>query len=144
MNPDSLCRWQVQVSVYCAWRMPAHRRCPQCSILLHLMDICFQTCIGLWAYIANPDLFVCGYRNWICLDITRFYEEQRQPSAGPHFDTMCTAVLYSLCFTACRMCRLEPLYRSPQHRSYHNYCPLWVISVRVPESGLCVHISGED
>ena len=23
-------------------------------------------------------------------------------------------------------------------------CPLWVISVRVPESGVCVHISGED
>ena len=22
----SLCRWQVQVSVYCAWRIPAHLR----------------------------------------------------------------------------------------------------------------------
>ena len=21
---DYLCRWQVQVSVYCAWRIPAH------------------------------------------------------------------------------------------------------------------------
>ena len=47
MNLDSLCRWQVQVSVYCAWRIPAHLRCPQCSILLHLMDICFLTCICL-------------------------------------------------------------------------------------------------
>ena len=28
--------------VYCAWRIPAHLRCTQCSILLHLMDICFQ------------------------------------------------------------------------------------------------------
>ena len=45
---DSLCSWQVQVSVYCAWRIPAHRRCTQCSILLHLMDICFLTCICLW------------------------------------------------------------------------------------------------
>ena len=45
---DSLCRWQVQVSVYCAWRIPAHLRCTQCSILLHLMDICFLTCIWLW------------------------------------------------------------------------------------------------
>ena len=35
------------VSVYCAWRIPAHRRCTQCSILLHLMDICFLTCICL-------------------------------------------------------------------------------------------------
>ena len=23
-------------------------------------------------------------------------------------------------------------------------CPLWSFSVRVPESGVCVHISGED
>ena len=45
---DSLCRWQVQVSLYCAWRIPAHLRCTQCSILLHLMDICFLTCICLW------------------------------------------------------------------------------------------------
>ena len=31
--------------------------------------------------IANPDLFVCC-RTWICLDITRFYEEQCLPSRG--------------------------------------------------------------
>ena len=48
MSLDSLCRWQVQVSVYCAWRIPAHLRCTQCSILLHRMDICFLTCICLW------------------------------------------------------------------------------------------------
>ena len=34
--------------MYCAWRIPAHLRCTQCSILLHLMDICFLTCICLW------------------------------------------------------------------------------------------------
>ena len=44
----TLCRWQVQVSVYCAWRIPAHLKCTQCSILLHLMDICFLACICLW------------------------------------------------------------------------------------------------
>ena len=44
---DSLSRWQVQVSVYCAWRTPAHLRCTQCSILLHFMDIYFLTCICL-------------------------------------------------------------------------------------------------
>ena len=48
MSLDYLCRWQVQVSVYCAWRIPAHLRCTQCSILLHLMDICFLTCICFW------------------------------------------------------------------------------------------------
>ena len=48
MSLDSLCRWQAQVSVYCVWRIPAHLRCTQCSILLHLMDICFLTYICLW------------------------------------------------------------------------------------------------
>ena len=45
---DYLCRWQVQVFVFCVWRIPAHQRCTQCSIMLHLMDICFLTCICLW------------------------------------------------------------------------------------------------
>ena len=34
------------------------------------------------ADIANPDLFACGGRTWISLDITRFYEEHCQPSSG--------------------------------------------------------------
>ena len=34
------------------------------------------------ADIANPDLFACGGRTWISLDIARFYEQQRQPSSG--------------------------------------------------------------
>ena len=67
MSLDSLCRWQVQVPAYCAWRIPAHLRCTQCSILLHLMDICFLTCICLWQ---------------ISQIQTRFCEQQRQPSSG--------------------------------------------------------------
>ena len=43
-----MCRWQVQVSIYCAKRIPAYLRCTQCSILLHLIDICFLLCIRLW------------------------------------------------------------------------------------------------
>ena len=82
MSLDSLCRWQVQVSVYCAWRIPAHLRCTQCSILLHLMDICFLTCICLWQIShIQTRLFICC-RTWIGLDITRFREQQRQPSSG--------------------------------------------------------------
>ena len=38
MSLDSLCRWQIQVSVYCARRIPAHLRCTQCSILLHTIQ----------------------------------------------------------------------------------------------------------
>ena len=34
--------------MYCACRIPVHLRCTQCSILLHLMDICCLTCICLW------------------------------------------------------------------------------------------------
>ena len=34
------------------------------------------------AYIANLDLFACGSRTWISLDITLFYEEHFQPSSG--------------------------------------------------------------
>ena len=45
---DSLYCWQVQVYVYCARRIPAHLRCTQCSILLHLIDIGFLTCIYMW------------------------------------------------------------------------------------------------
>ena len=44
---ESLCRWQALVSVYRAWRIPELLRCIQCSILLHIMDICFLTCICL-------------------------------------------------------------------------------------------------
>ena len=32
--------------------------------------------------IANPDLFACGCRTSICLDIIRFHEEQCHPSSG--------------------------------------------------------------
>ena len=45
---DYLCRWQVQLYVYCARRISAHLRCTQCSILLHLIDLCFLICICLW------------------------------------------------------------------------------------------------
>ena len=38
---DFIVYMEVQVSVYCA-------RCTQCSILLHLIEICFLTCICVW------------------------------------------------------------------------------------------------
>ena len=45
---DSLCRWQVKVSVYCARRIPAHLKYNQCSIMLHHIDIGYLPCICLW------------------------------------------------------------------------------------------------
>ena len=118
-----LCRWQVQVNVYCAWRITAHLRCTQCSLFLHLMDICFLTCIGLYQ-ISQIHTRVCDVcRAWICLDITCFYEKQCHTSIwsawttcpnigklGPPlmgaagFDTLCTAVCERCdSSTACRL-----------------------------------------
>ena len=34
------------------------------------------------ADIVIPDLFACGSRTWISLDISRFYEEHCHPSSG--------------------------------------------------------------
>ena len=40
------------------------------------------------ADIANPDLFVCGSRTWISLDITHFYEAHCQSSSGSAWPAM--------------------------------------------------------
>ena len=45
---DYLWRWHVQVAVHCNRRIPVHLRCTQYSIMLHLIVICFLTCICLW------------------------------------------------------------------------------------------------
>ena len=78
---DFRCRWKVQVSVYCAWRIPAHLRCTQCSILLHFMDICFLTCIYLWQ-ISQIQTFLCVFVGPGFSRHHPLYEEQHQPSSG--------------------------------------------------------------
>ena len=84
MSLDSLCRWQVQVSVYCAWRIPAHLRCTQCSILLHLMDICFLTCICLWqiSHIQTRLFSVVG--PGLVSTSPAFVSSSASHPAGPH------------------------------------------------------------
>ena len=84
MSLDSLCRWQVQVSVYCAWRIPAHLRCTQCSILLHLMDICFLTCICLWQISQiQTFLFRVVGPGWVSTS-PAFVSNSASHPAGPH------------------------------------------------------------
>ena len=39
-----------------------------------LYEYLLHTVYLFMADIANPDLYVCGCRTWICRDITRFYE----------------------------------------------------------------------
>ena len=55
---DYLCKWPIQVSIYCARQIPVHLRCTQCSILLQLIDICFVMCICLWQ-IPQIQTFLC-------------------------------------------------------------------------------------
>ena len=82
MSLDSLCRWQVQVSVYCAWRIPAHLRCTQCSILLHLMDICFPTCICLWQISHIQTFLFKVVGPGLVLKSSAFVSSGDQPSSG--------------------------------------------------------------
>ena len=127
MSLHSLCIWQVQVSVNCAWRIPAHLGYTQCSILLHLMDLCSLTCICLWQIsqiqtflfkVVGPGL------------VTTSQQQQRHPSSGSawtacpkngksgRFDTICTAARVRCdSSTACRLCRLEP------HLFVYRACP---------------------
>ena len=63
---DFVCRWQVQVSVYCFKWIPAHLRLTQCSFLLHLIDSWFLQCgryrkftlVSVWLSDAWP---TCPY-----------------------------------------------------------------------------------
>ena len=106
---DSLCRWQIQVSVYCAWRIPADLRCTQCSILLHLMDICFLTCICLWQISQIQTCLFKVVGSGLVSTSPTFVSSSVSHPAGPHgwlapktvnrgpitragrFDTICTA-----------------------------------------------------
>ena len=127
VSPDSLCRWQVHVSVYCAGRIPAHLRCTQCSILLHLIDISFIPCICLWQ-ISQIQTCLCvvvgpGFGS----TSPTFMRSRTSHPAGPHgrlapkkvnrapiagvggFDPISTAVCNrGHSSTAYGLCRLEP------------------------------------
>ena len=123
-----LCLWQVQVSVYCVWRIPAHLRCTQCSILLHLMEICFLHCICLWQ-ISHIQTCLCVVVGPGFVSTSpAFMRSSASHPAGPHgrlaqktvnqaplmgaggFTTICTAVCNRYdSSTTCRLCRLVPL-----------------------------------
>ena len=75
---DSLCRWQVQVSVYCTCAYYLHPVFNPVAPYEYLLTNVYL----FMADIANPDLFVCVCRTWICLNIIRFYEKKHKPSSG--------------------------------------------------------------
>ena len=125
---DSLCRLQVQVSVYCASRMSAHLRCTLCSIMLPLIDICFQPCIRLWqmsqiqtclcvvvgpGFVSTPPAFKRSSASHPAVRMAGFPKKTviRNHMAGVEgFDTICTAFCQNRCdsSTTCRLHRMEP------------------------------------
>ena len=118
-----MCRWQVQVSVYCA----RHLRCTQCSILLHLIDIFFLTCICLWQIsqiqtcfrvVVGPGLVSTSPVFLEALPViqrVRMSGFPKKTVIGPHCwgregSTQYAQGLPDRCdsYTACRLCRVEP------------------------------------
>ena len=110
MSLDSLCIWQVQISVYCAWRITAQLRCTQCLFLLHLMDICFLPCICLWqmlqiqtclcvvvgpGFVSTSSAFMrssVGYPAGLDGRLVQKKVNRAPIAGGWGFDTICTAV----------------------------------------------------
>ena len=84
MSLNYLCRWQVQVSVYCAWRIPSHLMCTQCSILLHLMDIFFLICICLWQISQIQIFLVRVVAPGLVSTSPAFVSNSATHPAGPH------------------------------------------------------------
>ena len=85
VNVDYLCRWQVQLYVYCARRIPAHLRYTQCLILLHLINICFLSCICLWRISQIETCFGVVVRLGLVATSPTFLRSSANHLAGPHF-----------------------------------------------------------
>ena len=70
--------------MYCAWRIPAHLRCTQCSILLHLMDICFLACICLWQISQIQTFLFKVVGPGLASTSPAFVSSSASHPAGPH------------------------------------------------------------
>ena len=122
---DSLCRWQVQIPVYCARRIPAHLWCTQRSIMLHLIDICFLTCICLRQILQIQTCLRVVVEPGLVSTSPDFMRSIASYPAGPHGWLAQKTVIGPHCWwwegstqfaqglpdrcdssTACRLCRL--------------------------------------
>ena len=106
--------WQVQVSVYSFCRIPAQLGYTQCSILLHLMNICFLPCICLWQISQIQTCLSVVVGPGFVSTSPAFMRSSASHAAGPHgwlarhkgkSDPPLREV--STQFAACRLCRLE-------------------------------------
>ena len=128
--------------MYCVWRIPAHLRCTQCSILLHLMDICFLTYIWQISQIQTPLFIVVG--PGLVSTSPASVSSSASSLVGPkngksgRFDTNCTAACVRCdSSTACRLCRLDPATPARPHRPRnrpHQLYPLF----RLPNRCVCM------
>ena len=105
-----LCLCELRVQIFYVEGRSRYLFIVFCRYLRTLGETSLQSCCTLWIstsyrvfvygiYRKFRLLFVCGCRTWICLHITRFYEEERQPcrvsawpvfqkkhgKSGPHF-----------------------------------------------------------
>ena len=81
---DYLCIWQVQVSVYCDRRISARLRCPQCCILLHLINICYLPCICLWQILQIQTCLCVVVRPGFVSTSPAFMRSGASHPADPH------------------------------------------------------------
>ena len=79
--------------MYCAWRIPAHLRCTQCSILLHLMDICFLTCICLWQISQIQTFLFKVVGPGLVSTSPAFVSSSASHPAGPHGTVIIVAAI---------------------------------------------------
>ena len=98
-----------------------HLRCIQCSILLHLIDICFLTCIFLWQISQIQTCLRVVVRPGLVSTLPAFMRSIASHPTGLHgqLDHCCgqeglTQFAHGLpdrcdSSTACRLCRLEPI-----------------------------------
>ena len=98
--------------ILCLVDIPVHLRCTQCSILLHLIDICFLPCIYLLqiSQIQTSLCVIVGpaflHGHLFCMAT---FPKKTLYWGYALFNTICTAVFQNRCDTSttCRLCRWE-------------------------------------
>ena len=104
VSQSCLCRWQVLVYVYCASRIPVQLKYTQCSIMLHLIDICFLPCICLWRIAQiQTCLHVVVGPGFVLTTAAYMRSNASHPSSA--WSALACQIDSSM---ACRMCRVEP------------------------------------
>ena len=127
--------------MYCARWIPAHLRYIQCSILLHLINICFLTCSCLWQIlqiqtclrvVVGPGLvstspaFMRSIASHLASSHGRLAQKtvNGPPLMGVGVSTQFVQGLPDRCnsSTACGLSRLEPVvYGYPTYSSIFNF-----------------------